>query len=547
MLQIAQIGYYDIGGYIVYVVNEPKHTETQLFKQIYFTLKQNLDINEQTKQDFPNTCLQLLYRITSIPPDILKTIPEVKSAIYYAGRDLFGYDAITIPFLDSSVEEIQTFGNKIFVSDSAISEIIKAKVNIILTNINIHPSEYDSEQEKLEIFTNLVQTITSMSGKGLTAANPMVDGRVCHVVYPSGKYRCHRLSSYLEVPGATSGFALRKFPERTLSILHMIHYGTIDPLIAAYAAIVLMHRGTVMVIGTTGSGKTTLMQSILGIIPSKYKIYVAEDTPEIQLPSINIEYLYTRKAPEQGEIQNIDLAELIKKSLRHRPDIIVVGEIRSREVASFIQAAASGHGGATTFHATNPYEVLTRVIDLGVSPYQLLLLKSIISVAPTTIPYIDPITNRKMIKIGRRVMAVYEITNVAKLESKDPEEMKKGYDVVFSWRRNEDVFVPRLPRRLRKNSLREMMSSLWSRSRVLRGIGSYTYGGEEEGKNILYEVFGLGYFIYDLYRKSLSKHGGLIPEFATTEYVNKMVTMYYTSLKSKVEEGLRRLVDISEL
>jgi flagellar protein FlaI len=158
-----------------------------------------------------------------------------------------------------------------------------------------------------------------------------------------------------EVSQKGSTFTIRKFREDPITIVDMIGFGTLSPEVAAYLWTAIEHKRTILITGVTGSGKTTLLNSILNLVKPNYKIITIEETPEIRLPSRNWVQLVARPSYAAGESRagEISLYDLVKVSLRYRPDIIVVGEVRGAEAYVLFQSIATGHSGATTIHAEN--------------------------------------------------------------------------------------------------------------------------------------------------------------------------------------------------
>ncbi|MGC8937111.1 MAG: ATPase, T2SS/T4P/T4SS family, partial [Candidatus Methanomethylicaceae archaeon] len=145
------------------------------------------------------------------------------------------------------------------------------------------------------------------------------------------------------LPGST--IAIRKFPENPLSMAHLLQLGTLTPLMAAYLWLVAEYKGFIMTIGAMGTGKTTCLNCILTMIDPTLKIATVEDVPELKIPHTSWQRFKARHTYSITEAKfDVDLMDLVKLSLRYRPDYIVVGEVRGEEVRALIQAAALGHG-----------------------------------------------------------------------------------------------------------------------------------------------------------------------------------------------------------
>lgn len=174
----------------------------------------------------------------------------------------------------------------------------------------------------------------------------------------------HRLAvtftNEVTLPGST--FCIRKFPDSPLSMAHLLKYKTLTPIMAAYFWLLVEYRSYVMVLGPMGSGKTSLLNSLLTLIDPTLKIATIEDTPECRIPHDGWQRFKARHTYSITESRyDVDLFELVKLSLRYRPDYIVVGEVRGEEIKALTQAASLGHGSLCTFHAESPEAALVRM------------------------------------------------------------------------------------------------------------------------------------------------------------------------------------------
>ena len=197
------------------------------------------------------------------------------------------------------------------------------------------------EDEKLNSF---VSRIVFRAGKHISSAFPISDLAL------QGNHRISVLYQKEVTPKGTS-FTIRKFKQDPYSVIDLINFGTINVDIAAYLWMLMEAKMSIMVIGSTGSGKTTILNAITGLVNPDYKIFSVEDVAEINIKHQNWFSLVSRVGfgPEgEGEI---GLYDLIKSGVRHRPDYIVVGEIRGSEAYVMFQAMATGHGGLCTMHA----------------------------------------------------------------------------------------------------------------------------------------------------------------------------------------------------
>jgi flagellar protein FlaI len=251
--------------------------------------------------------------------------------LYYVTRNTLKYDVITPLMMDPNLEDVSCNGVGIPIY------VYHRKYESMPTNIIFNSSE------DLDAF---VIKLAHMAGKHISVAFPILDASL-----PGG----HRLAATFmrEVSQKGSTFTIRKFREDPITIVDMIGFGTLSPEVAAYLWTAIEHKKTILIMGVTGSGKTTLLNSILNLVKPNYKIVTIEDTPEIRLPSKNWVQLVARPSYAAGESRagEISLYDLVRVSLRYRPDIIVVGEVRGAEAYVLFQSIATGHGGATTIHA----------------------------------------------------------------------------------------------------------------------------------------------------------------------------------------------------
>ena len=164
-----------------------------------------------------------------------------------------------------------------------------------------------------------------------------------------------------EVSRHGSSFIIRKYPEKPMTIADMIGSRILTPLMAAYLWILVEAQSFLIIIGNMGSGKTTLLQSLADLIPPYHRVVTVEDTPELRLQNPHWDPLITRPRPPGEEIEDIGLEDLLRFSLRRRAEHIIVGEVRGREARLLAQAAASGHGSLTTFHADSPEGAILRL------------------------------------------------------------------------------------------------------------------------------------------------------------------------------------------
>ena len=250
---------------------------------------------------------------------------------YYVERNLIGYGAIDPLMRDPNIEDISCdgVGRPVYVWHR--------KYESLPTNIIFNDAD---------ALNDLILKLAHMAGKHVSVAFPIVDAML-----PDR----HRLAATFgtEVSPRSATFTIRKFREKPFSVVELISSGVINELIAAYIWLMLEHRRTLMVAGGTGAGKTTLLNALSMFIKPGMKIVTVEEIPELNLPHENWTQLTARTSYAVGTMKTgeVSLFDLVKVSLRYRPDYIIVGEVRGEEAFVLFQAMATGHGGMSTIHA----------------------------------------------------------------------------------------------------------------------------------------------------------------------------------------------------
>lgn len=275
-----------------------------------------------------------------LPKDLEAKIQEAAEAVaYVAAKELVGYGAIDPLIRDPYIEDISCNGVGIPVF------VYHTKYEWLTTNIVMRDPKY---------LESLVSKLGVRSGKEPSVATPIVEG----VLKPEG-YRVNIVLGTVSRHGAQ--FTIRKFRSEPYTIIELLRKGTIDPQVGALLWMAVEAKQGIIFYGPTGSGKTTLLNAVTMLVPTEFKIVTAEDTPEIFLPfHENWGAMVTRLSTDE-RVQNVTLQAQVEAALRQRPDIIIIGEIRSREAFAFFQALSTGHGGLTTVHAESADVLIKRL------------------------------------------------------------------------------------------------------------------------------------------------------------------------------------------
>ena len=331
-----------------------------------------------------------------IDDDMTELSKPYKKAMYYITRNLFGYNILTPLLLDTKLEDISINGinEPVYVYHQSYEYI---PTNIIFEK---RIELFDRKIEGDKLLDELVLRFISLTNKTISIANPIMDG-----ILPSGD----RIAATFrrEVSTKGSSLVIRRFTESPITILDLINSNVLSSEVAAYLWYALDLRMPFMVIGVTGAGKTTLLGSLLNLVKESWKITTIEDIPELNIAQDNWVQLSAR--PVYGEMgKEVSLMDLLKLSLRYRPDMIVVGEIRGQEAYVLFQAISTGHGGATTFHAHDSKSAIARLINepLNIPREWIPMMNLIINVRRIPLPV------KGKIELRRRVFSIEEVVSV---------------------------------------------------------------------------------------------------------------------------------------
>jgi len=331
-------------------------------------------------------------------------LPDVSwyKILYHAERDLVGFSAIDPLMRDPNIEDISCDG---------------VQKSVYIWHRNYESLETNIQFESDEELDNMVVKLVHMAGKHVSSAFPIVDASL------PGKHRlavCYRR----EVTPFGTAFTIRKFREDPYSIIDLINIGTFSEEMAAYLWVCLENRSSIMVLGGTAAGKTTALNALACLIKPGSKIITIEETAELNLPHENWISFIARQSYGLGgnAIGEVALFDLVKTSMRHRPDILIVGEVRGQEAYVLFQALATGHGGMCTMHAENLDSALKRLTQkpMDISPAYLPLMNIIMS-----IQRVHLVKNNER-RAFRRVLNVNEIADF------------QDYRGVFKWQPAED-------------------------------------------------------------------------------------------------------------
>lgn len=239
-------------------------------------------------------------------------------------------------------------------SDDTITEVMINGPENIFIEQNGRLFKLDKQFESQRRLEDIIQRIVGLAGREVTQANPICDTRL-----PDGS-RVNVVLPPIALCGPT--ITIRKFSKTPMTIEKLIQYGSITQEIADKLEMLVKAKYNVFISGGTGSGKTTFLNALSNYIPKDERVITIEDSAELQITGIdNLVSLETRNANSSGSGE-ITIRDLIKSSLRMRPERIVVGEVRGGEALDMLQAMNTGHDGSlSTGHANSTQDMLSRL------------------------------------------------------------------------------------------------------------------------------------------------------------------------------------------
>ncbi|WP_019672530.1 ATPase, T2SS/T4P/T4SS family [Psychrobacter lutiphocae] len=381
--------------------------EMKLMKQLHAKLIETMDLERQdvskmSDKELYETTLNCLNKI--IENDLTvdrKNIERIKSLVL---NEAIGLGPLEVLIADKDVSEIMV--------NSASEIYVEKKGRILLTG-----SVFSSDQAVLDIIERIVSPI----GRRIDESSPMVDARL------KDGSRVNAIIPPLALKGPT--ITIRKFPEKRLKVKDLVEMDSLSSNMAEFLESCVKHRRNIIISGGTGSGKTTLLNVLSNFIPNGERIITIEDAAELKLDHDHLIALESRPANAEGK-GSITIRDLVKNSLRMRPDRIVVGECRGAESLDMLQAMNTGHEGSlTTLHANTPRDALSRLETLVLMAGMDLPLQAI---REQIVSAIDIIVQQTRFACGsRKITHITEVTGIEgnTIQLQDIFEYKKnGYD-----------------------------------------------------------------------------------------------------------------------
>jgi pilus assembly protein CpaF len=371
-------------------VNAPKDTASndllQFKNHLLELINRDLDLSSVSPADQRQVVVDLL----------LKKYQALKVNLPAEMRDAMFQEII---------DEILGFGIlQPLLNDQEISEVmVNGKGQIFVEKFGIL-TQTDIQFENDQDIIHLIDKIILPLGRRIDGDSPTVDARL-----PDGS-RVNAVVPPVAIDGPL--LTIRKFAKNKYSMEQLIQMGTLTENMAAFIKACVVSRLNIIVTGGTGSGKTTLLNAISGYIPNGDRIITIEDAAELKLQQTHVVRMES-KMPNADGTSAVTIRDLVRNSLRMRPDRIVIGEVRGAECLDMLQAMNTGHDGSlTTLHANSPRESITRMETMTLMSGVDMPIKVIRSQIASAI---DLIIHLSRLKGGQRCITY--ITEISGMES----------------------------------------------------------------------------------------------------------------------------------
>jgi len=393
-------------GDIMYVLEEIEldSVERQVYEELRRIVMLELPPPEELSKvgDVKNYLLNELKRIVGRYRKLFRNVSPSSFAkfLYYMDRDLLGYGPIDALMRDENIEDISCdgVGRPVYVFHRRYESI----------STNIVPMTDKG-------LDDLVVKLIHMSGRHVSVATPIVDAQLPDGSRIAVTYR-------REVSPGGSTFTIRRFRKNPLTFTELVKFGNISAEIAGYFWTMLDNGRSFLVLGVTGAGKTSFLNAMATFIRPHMKIITVEEVPEINLPHKNWVRLVTRQSYGSEKINEITLFDLVKATLRMRPDYLIVGEIRGEEAYVLFQAVNTGHSGISTMHAESFEAAVNR------------LMSPPMNIPPAYIPAMNIFVMVKRVKIGGRLTR--RVTEIGEVYM-DGDKIR--FNTVFKWNPRNDT------------------------------------------------------------------------------------------------------------
>lgn len=395
-------------GSLLYNVVEPKLSpeDMKLVEEIKKDIEDRLDVDFSKLGDVRAKKLlsdEIKNTLANFPSVSMSKVPAIQ---YNIEKEIFGLGVIEPLMKDPEIEDISCDG-------------VNIPIYIYHRNPKFGPLRTTlsfSDSTELDRF---ILKLAQKCGKSISVADPLLDAAL-----PDGsRVQC---TMGTDIARRGSNFTIRKFTSYPLTPTHMMHYKAVDSMQLAYLWLAIENGKSILISGGTATGKTSMLNALSLFIRPNLKILSIEDTPELRLPHTHwIPEVARSPLSVKGKLGEVTLFDLLKSSLRQRPDYLVVGEVRGKEAFVLFQQMATGHPSLATIHAAS----LTQLIDRLVTPP--------ISLPPALIENVDIIIFLQRVKVnGKSTRRATEIIEIIGFEKDRPISAK-----IFEWTAAKDKFI----------------------------------------------------------------------------------------------------------
>ncbi len=443
----------------LYFIQEPELTdfERRAYKRLMYRLRYELPLQpglgpEAYTPEALAGLVEKYAREVSVRYGAARTYEYTQEKLmYYVRRDLVGYGPIDSLLLDGYIEDtkVSGYGRPFILLHREFAKYGWLKTNVVLDN--------DSQDR-------LARRLALMGNSSLSTAFPTIECKL-----PNGD----RLSAFYqyEVSSFGTSITIRRHKAEPYTVIQLIEHGEFSPLMAACLWTILEAKGVFLIIGQPGAGKTALVNALGQVIRDSQVPVIIEDYPELNFPQPFRQSLITRyskalrtEAVKRGEqIGEITQEDLLRASLRIRPDYLIVGEILTREAPVWLQAINIGLSGLTSFHAEDVETAVSRLTEktIGVDPTMLHLIDWVL-----TVGYVKLDRTGDMVRRCRSIDEILALGN---------------YQNVFKWNPASDDFLPNNPREIvmKSHAIKKVMTR--------RGISESSMAAELEEKTSFLE------------------------------------------------------------
>jgi archaeal flagellar protein FlaI len=409
-LVFAKISYNAEKNQLKYDIIEPQIdvTKQEVVTRTLHELHDRLEIDFNKVKDireihkYVNKEIDEIWKMIGFKPTPYESV-KLK---YYIFREALGLGKIDALAQDPNIEDISCDGINlpiyIYHRNPLYGEIA--------TNIAFETKEH---------LDSFAMKLAQKCNRTISVASPLMDGSL-----PDGSRV--QVTYGTDIARRGSNFTIRKFFRVPLTPVDLLSLKTANPLLISYLWLAIEREKSILISGTTATGKTTLLNALSLFIEPNLKIVSIEDTAELQIPHINWLPQVTRSGFGASGYGEVNMYDLLTASLRQRPDYLIVGEVRGKEASVLFHAMSTGHPGLSTIHA----DTVTAVVDrLTTRP---------ISLSASLLQNLDLIIFLEKTRRGDKL--VRRISKVIEIEGYNSEKNQLKTNTVFEWDPSKDIF-----------------------------------------------------------------------------------------------------------